>query len=286
MKWLELSVDVPAEFVEPVSHLFTRHGRGLVIEELHSGSTRLTTYLSSLSRQSRSHIDVGIRLIRTIKPFSDLKVRAVDDTDWEKAWKSHFTLLRITPKLVVKPTWIDYTTSSGESVIELDPGMAFGTGHHPSTRMCLELLEEHIKPCMSVLDLGTGSGILSIAALKLGAVTVLGLDVDPVAIRVARKNLRANGLRGRARLLLGTLPHSQIPPKSFHLVLANITAPVIQSLTPEIVRVLTPGGLLIASGVLNPQATELETHLNRLGLATRATRDQEDWTTLLLANSG
>ena len=281
MKWLELSVIVPAEFVEPVSHLFTSYGQGLVKEELTHGEVRVSTYLPHPSIQSRGFIDIGIRLIGTIKPVRGIKERVLEDTDWEKAWKSHFSLLRVGRRLVVKPTWIDYTPLDHEEVIDLDPGLAFGTGHHPSTRMCLELLQEYTGTSR-VLDLGMGSGILSIAALKLGASSVLGLDVDSTALKVARQNLTINGLHRNAQLILGTLPHVKVPPNSMQLVMANITAHVIQQLASEIRCVLKPEGYLIASGILDIQEEQLRRHLFINGFEILATRASDDWRALAL----
>ena len=281
MKWLELSVVVPAEFVEPVSHLFTRYGQGLVLEELSNSEVCLCTYLPHPSIQNRGLIDIGIRLISTIKPLSGLKERVLEDTEWEKAWKSHFSLLRIGPQLVVKPTWIDYSPLAHEKVIDLDPGLAFGTGHHPSTRMCLELLQEYTDNG-PVLDLGIGSGILSIAALKLGASSIIGLDVDSTAIKAARQNLVINGLDGNAQLILGTLPNVKVDQNSIQLVTANITAHAIQQLVPEIGRVLKPEGYLIASGILDIQEKQLERHLYNNGFETLASLAVDDWRALVL----
>lgn len=281
MKWLELSVVVPAEFVEPVSHLFTSHGQGLVIEELSNGEVCLATYLPHPSIQSRGFIDIGIRLISTIKPLTALKERVLEDEEWEKAWKSHFSLLRIGRQLVIKPTWIDYTPLAHEKVIELDPGMAFGTGHHPSTRMCLELLQQYINDG-PVLDLGIGSGILSIAALKLGASSIIGLDVDSTSIKAARLNLAINGLDGNAQLILGTLPNVEVDANSIQLAVANITAHAIQQLVFEIGRALKSEGYFIASGILDIQKEQLERHLHNNGFEPVAALAVDDWRALVL----
>ena len=138
------------------------------VERVEDDLVLVRTYLTNTSKQRMARIGVGVNLVRAIQPMGELEVKRLDDADWESAWKSHFTLLKIGNKLVIKPSWIDYRAEQDEVVIELDPGMAFGTGYHPTTRMCLEALEELVQPGMDVLDLGTGSGILAIAAARTG----------------------------------------------------------------------------------------------------------------------
>lgn len=277
-RWLELSVTVPSELAEPVAYLFRKYARGLVIEE-EPGShvTTLRAYLSPRARKSQARIDVGIRLIHTAAGTGELVVREVAEDEWERAWKAHFTLLKVGRRLVVRPPWMAYTPAEGELVITLDPGMAFGTGHHPTTRLCLELLEELVKPGAAVLDLGTGSGILTVAAVKLGAGSVVALDVDPLAVRVARQGLRANEIRRGVRVARGTLPHPLAPEGSMDLAVANISSKVVKDSAAHLWRVLKPGGLLISSGYLADQAAEVEDVLKAAGLAPVQRRTQEGW---------
>ena len=131
-----------------------------------------------------------------MQPLGDLKIEPLDDDeDWQNAWKSHFNLLKLGKRLVIKPSWIEYQPAPNDLVIDLDPGLAFGTGYHPTTYGCLEALEQLVHTGAEVLDLGTGSGILTIAAVKLGAATVLSLDTDPIAVRAATKNFRKRRAR-------------------------------------------------------------------------------------------
>ena len=283
MKWLEFSQSVPSEFVEPVSYLFHRYGRGAVIEETPGSElVALRTYLPATSRNRRAHIEVGVRLIGKIRPFPDLQVREIEEGEWERAWKNHFTLLRVGEKVVIKPTWIDYSPTKGQVLVELDPGMAFGTGHHPTTCMCLEALEDEVKRGDMVLDLGCGSGILGIAALKLGARDVVALDVDPVAVRVAQENFRANGCAREVHLAKGSLPHRLAKQKAFDLALANINAHIIKEAVPHLASVLRPKGVLIASGILEGQAADVGSALDECGFKIERTLRIDDWAALVV----
>ncbi|MBI4201314.1 MAG: 50S ribosomal protein L11 methyltransferase [Chloroflexi bacterium] len=296
VKWLELSVRTTPEYVEPFAELFRRYGEGGVVVEQQGdwdpdndpaepgppATVVVRTYLplDRTAPSRRGMIDVGVRLISLLQPVAGLQERVFDDDELEASWKSHFTLLRVGKRLVIKPTWQDYSALPGDSVVELDPGMAFGTGHHPTTRMCLEELERRLLPGMRVLDLGTGSGILSIAAAKLGAGSILALDVDPVAIRTARANTRSNDVSRSVRVLQGTLPHSQAAPGSFGLVLANITAKAIVSAAGPIADVLAPTGGLVASGIIRDRQAEVEQALQG-PLVVLDRRYDGEWVTLV-----
>ncbi|MFQ5861402.1 MAG: 50S ribosomal protein L11 methyltransferase, partial [Dehalococcoidia bacterium] len=249
---------MPAELVEPVAYLFERYGRGMALErEPGAGLTVACTYLPATAIRSRVRIEIGLKLIAASASLGAPQVRELEEGEWEGAWKAHFTLLRVGQRMVIKPSWIGYTPGDGEVVVELDPGMAFGTGHHPTTRLCLEALEELARPGMTVLDVGTGSGILAIAALKLGVGHLVALDTDPVAVRVAKQNVRSNGLQARARLARGSLPHPLVMGQEFDLVLVNINAKVIQDKAPHLVQAVRMGGSLVASGFLEDHREQL-----------------------------
>ena len=169
MSWHELSITVPFEYVEPVSYLFERYGYGLSVETKPGEYAILRSYLPSLSRQRLAHIEVGIKLASSVAELGELQITPLGvDEDWRDSWKKHFTLLRVGEHLVIKPSWIEYDAKPGDVVIDIDPGLAFGTGYHPTTYSCLEALEELIRPGQVILDVGTGSGILRSWA-KLGA---------------------------------------------------------------------------------------------------------------------
>ena len=282
MIWQEISIKVPDEYVEPVSYLFSHYGHGLAMEPVGNGQVVLRTYLTTTSRQRLAHIEVGIKLINVLEPVGALTFTPIGDgDDWETAWKSHFTLLEVGRRLLIKPSWIEHEASPEQVVIELDPGMAFGTGYHPTTYGCMEALERLIRPGMAVLDLGTGSGILTITALKLGADRAVAMDIDPQAIRAARQNFRRTGLRRHVSIAQGTLPHALAPAGAFDLVVANISQRAICERAPFIAPSLKSRGAFVASGFLNEQKSEVVESMSASGLQLTEDCPREDWTTLV-----
>jgi len=282
LTWQEISIQVPDEYVEPVSYLFSRYGHGLAMEPVANGNVILRTYLTTTSRQRLAHIEVGIKLINVLEPVGALTFTPIrDGDDWETAWKSHFTLLEVGRRLLIKPSWIEHQASPEQVVIELDPGMAFGTGYHPTTYGCMEALERLIQPGMAVLDLGTGSGILTITALKLGADRAVAMDIDPQAIRAARQNFRRTRLQRRVSIAQGTLPHALAPAQEFDLVVANISQRAICERGPFIAPSLKNQGAFVASGFLNEQKTQVVESMSASGLQLMEDCPREDWTTLV-----
>ena len=284
MAWQELSITVPHEYVEPISYLFGRYGKGVSTELAGDGQVLLRTYITKGSRQRMARIDVGVRLVGSIEPIGDLIVRELpEDEDWMNSWKSHFKILRIGQHLVIKPTWLELESDTGpdDIVIELDPGIAFGTGYHPTTATCLEAMEQHITPNMTVLDLGSGSGILTIAAIKLGAEQVIALDIDGQAVSAARRNFRRLGINKQVKLGQGSVPHPTARPESIDLAVANISARGVVDRCPFISTALKPGAWFIASGLLSTQKQEVAVALEPLGFSLINEWPQEDWVTLL-----
>ena len=284
MAWQELSITVPHEYVEPISYLFGRYGKGVSTELAGEGKVLLRTYLTTGSRQRMARIDVGIRLVGAIEPIGDLEIRKLpEDEDWMESWKSHFRILRIGKRLGIKPTWLelDFTGSPDDIVIEIDPGVAFGTGYHPTTDTCLQAMEQHIAPGMTVLDLGTGSGILTIAAIKLGAGLVTALDIDSQAVTAARRNFRRLSINKQVKLGQGSVPHPTAPAGDFDLAVANISARGVADRCPFILTALHPGALFIASGLLNTQKEVVAAGVAPLCFSLISEWPQEEWTTLL-----
>ncbi|MDJ0782062.1 MAG: 50S ribosomal protein L11 methyltransferase [Desulfosarcinaceae bacterium] len=209
----------------------------------------------------------------------------VDDTDWSEAWKAFFYPEIISPGLVVKPSWRDYLPQAGQVVVEIDPGMAFGTGTHPTTVMCLELIQKYLQPGTAFLDVGTGSGILMIAAAKLGARQITGVDNDPTASAVARGNLAANDIPPeRTAVHTGSLVNDI--EGCFDLIAANILAEVIVELAPALPAILSPGGRVICSGVIRSTERAAVDGLNRAGLTIIETRRKEEWVAMVAECSG
>ena len=296
MKWVELSVKAPAEFVEPLSQIFYRYGHGGVAVETEggfnpdegetspaSGWVTLKTYLplNSTTDERRGRIDLGVRLVGHVSPISALQERVLDEEEWQNSWKEHFHVLHVGRRIVVCPSWRRYRPKGADIVITLDPGMAFGTGHHPTTRRCLEELEARVEPGMRVLDVGCGSGILSIATAKLGASSVLGLEVDSVSVGVAKRSVRENGVAHEVRILQGSLPHPQASRRAYDLVVANISTRVVSQMAVHLVEAVRPGGRVIASGLLLENRDVVERALASAGSCVRKSFADDDWVTLV-----
>lgn len=282
MSWHELTISVPFEYVEPVSYLFERYGYGLSVETRPGECAVLRSYLPSLSRQRLAHIEVGIKLAASVADLGELNIRPLDDgEDWRNSWKRHFTLLRVGQRLVIKPSWIDYAAQDGDVVVELDPGLAFGTGYHPTTYSCLEALEELVQPGSAVLDVGTGSGILTIAAARLGAARVTAVDIDGHAVRAARKNFRRAGILERVNTDSGSIPGAATRGRIYDIAVANISARGISLVAPAIPELLAADGVFIASGIIVEQYDTAAAALAEAGLASDEIRQKDDWLTIL-----
>lgn len=295
MKWIELSVTTPPEFVEPLAQLFRRHGHGGVVienvvcynpdegEKLPDGDVKVLTYIprKEFTCERRSWIDLGVRLVAHVASISPLVEREIDQVDWENAWKEHFQPLRIGDKVVIVPSWSEYSPKTGDLVTCLDPGMAFGTGHHPTTKMCIELLEEHVCPGFDILDMGCGSGILSIVAAKLGASRVIGLEIDDVAANVAASNVKSNEVCA-VEVIHGTLPHPAVVNRTFDITIANISSREIVKLAPHLMSSMKPEGVLIASGILEENADNVVEAMSARGSSVVGTFTEEDWVTLVV----
>lgn len=313
MLWNEITIHTTEEAIEMISNFLHEAGAGGVsIEE--SGSLnkpRDTSYGQWYDRplndipegqaiikgyfaeevdmdRIRSQIEPRVEELRTfdIDPGEvQYELKTVDEDDWANAWKQYFKPLRVSDRLTIKPTWEDYEPASeAEKIIELDPGMAFGTGTHPTTSLCLRTLQSVIKGGEEVIDVGTGSGILAIGAVKLGAKHVLALDLDPVAVSSARENTRLNGLEERITIkesdLLSVLNASdptlgiQLPVK---LVVANILAEIILLFIDDVYKALEPGGIYIASGIWKNKEEVVETALKAAGFEIAEISRDEDW---------
>ena len=296
--WLELKIRVPFEFVEPVAELFRRYGKGGVAIEEAGGwnpdegespperqSAIIRTYMPQTPgyRRNREIVHIGVQLVGKLTDLPELEEREILEREWEDAWKAHFTPLRIGRRLLVQPPWLREEAGPDDVVIEIDPGLAFGTGHHPTTNRTLECMERLMRPGLQVLDVGSGSGILSIGAAKLGAARVLGVEIDRVALKAGRVNVRSNNVSGRVRFYAGTLPNEKIPAGWAELLLANVNSVALANLAPELRRALAPDGRLVAAGILQERRQQVVDAFAAAGLSFVEEHQDSDWVTFVCA---
>ena len=227
---------------------------------------------------TRAELETALGHMSLMYPMPTPQYRRLCEEDWAHAWKAHYQPLRIGQRLWIRPLWADLELQPGAIEVALDPGMAFGTGTHPTTQLCLEALEARMRPGLDVLDLGCGSGILAIAAAKLGASKVLALDTDPLAIAATRDNATANGVAGKIAVEPGSLESVLGSARRFDLALVNILARVILEMTEQgLGQSLRPGGIGLFSGIIDTQADDVEAGLRRAGLQPCGRWQRGDW---------
>ncbi|MFP4158319.1 MAG: 50S ribosomal protein L11 methyltransferase [Desulfobacterales bacterium] len=227
--------------------------------------------------ESTRKLEQGLaELGSTLMAWYRVEYSEVEEQDWAESWKAHFHPVKISEGIVIKPTWRDYFPQNHETVIELDPGMAFGTGTHPTTAMCLRLIERFMKPGFRVLDIGTGSGILMVAAARLGAGMLLGVDNDPVAVGVAEENLLVNGVE-KEKFKLNTGNLVDAVTGTWDLAAANILTATIVPMIPQIPSVLAPGAVFIASGILGINKDSVSEALEKSGFEILEILSEDEW---------
>lgn len=293
-QWLEVALSVDGEAAEATAELLQRYGyQGVSVEhdgippdKLDEDQLPLATHMTvrayfpadERADESKKQLETALAYMNMMYPMPTPVYRIVDEQDWAEAWKVHYHPVQIGKRLFIRPLWIDLELPPGAVEVALDPGMAFGTGTHPTTQLCLEALEEHVQHGMRILDLGTGSAILAIAAAKLGALEVLALDIDPVAVAVAKKNATENGVRDKITVQEGSLETVITSARHFDLIVVNILARVIvQMCDQHLGDTVRPGGLGIFSGIIVEQADEVEVALRSTGLTPLRRRVQGDW---------
>ena len=301
MEWLEIAVSSPPAGVELVSEIFRELGvGGVVIEDpavIHMYAARTPRGMGCFpgGGQTEKPVVKAYYLWMTawtggwksffrpeppgLKPEAEVSTRAVREEDWASTWKQYYKPVHVGRRIVVRPSWEDYRAVEGELVIELDPGMAFGCGTHPTTSLCLKLLENYIRGGERIYDVGTGSGILAVAAAALGAGRVVAVDLDPVACRAAAENVARNRVEGIVRVVQGNLLDNL--NGGADLVVANIIAGVIISLAPDAAAALVPGGFLIASGIIRHRAEEVRDALEEAGLTPWEQLEEGEWTAIV-----
>ena len=193
----------------------------------------------------------------------EVSYQILNDEDWKDNWKEYFKPTKISEKIVVKPTWYDYEKKAGDIVVEIDPGMAFGTGTHETTSLCVKMLEKYMAPGDEVLDVGTGSGILAIVAAKLGAGDVLGIEIDPVAVDIAKENVKLNGADDVTNIIEGDLTKGI--DYVADVVVANLMADLVMMLSKDAKRHMKEGGIYISSGILNEKVEEVSSVITKCG---------------------
>ncbi|MFL5642635.1 MAG: 50S ribosomal protein L11 methyltransferase [Chloroflexota bacterium] len=299
--WLELSIEADVEAVEAVSEILGRAAPGgtsvepafeLVAEGLAArvDTSRPATVRAYLPARDRAATDRAVSEVATalghlqafgLRPIGELRTRIVHEADWAEAWKAYFPVMRIGKRLVIRPTWRRHRRSPDDIVLALDPGMAFGTGLHPTTQLCLAALESLADrgaiEGARVLDVGCGSGILAIAAVRLGAASAFGVDTDPIAIEATAANARRNSVVRRVRAREGSLPSGQ---PAFDVVLANLIAGVLVPLASALRDELRPGGTLLASGIFVDRELEVATAFATAGLTVTGRSADGDWVAL------
>jgi ribosomal protein L11 methyltransferase len=294
VKWLELSLAVDAEVAEAVADLLSQYApRGVALEPLFDGRLQdenvppprglcVRAYFPADEELEtrRKKVEIGLWHLSQIRPMPQPTYQWIEDQNWAETWKAHYHPIPVGRSLIVQPSWIPLEPTSRKPIL-LDPGLAFGTGAHPTTRLCLAALEDYLRPDQIVIDLGCGSGILSIGAAVLGAGRVLALDIDREAVRVARGNVERNGMSGTVRVEEGGLEAvGQLRP---HLLVANILAGVLTEMMAKgLAQSVRREGLLILSGILDTQSAGVLEAARLRGWEAMDIRQEDDWQALVL----
>jgi len=307
MKWIELQVKTTSEASDAVSQMLMSMGSaGVAIEdpeELKREAQNCKTwdyadesFLKTLgegvlvkayypAERSGTELTESVReRLKEISQFLDageceVVLREVDEEDWSESWKKYYKPFYITEGVVVKPSWEKWLPEKDELVIELDPGMAFGTGTHDTTRMCAVLVRKYLKKGDRVLDVGCGSGILSILSALLGAEKVEAVDIDPVAVDAARENCAINGVEDLVNVRAGVI--SDINEGKFNLIVANIIADIIIDIAGDVLKRLLPGGIFITSGIIKEREREILEKYSGLGFKTVLTDRSGEWVAIV-----
>ena len=313
MKWFEIAIHTTNEAVEPVSNILHEAGAsGVVIEDpLELVKERENVFGEIYQLNPADYPDEGVMvkaympvtsfLAETIEAIRDsinnltsydidlgqnaVSISEVHEEEWATAWKKYYHPVKISERFTIVPTWEEYEpVSSDELIIELDPGMAFGTGTHPTTVMCIQALERTVQKDDLVVDVGTGSGVLSIASALLGAKHIQALDLDEVAVESAKMNIKLNKVQDRIDVSQGNLLDGV--DQQADVVVANILAEVIMRFTDDVAKVVKPGGYFIASGIIQPKKEDVKNAIISSGFTIDETIQMEDWVALIAKRNG
>lgn len=297
-QWLEVCVMTEPETAEAVSEVLSRYApNGVAIEQLardiglgaDEGAAQdleqivaVRAYLSMADEVDRKkqQIEEALWHLSRIAHIPEPTFRVVAESDWANAWREHYHVVHLGDRFVIKPSWREYEAQPGEIVIELDPGMAFGTGLHPTTQMCLAAIEKYAQPDMHTLDLGTGSGILAIGAAKLGVKSIVAIDNDPVAVKAAIENVQMNHVEAAIKCSVGSL--AEAAADTYDLIVVNILARVIIAMCEDqLGRVVRSGGLAIFAGLIDTQEYGVREALDSQGLRVIDRLQDKDWICLI-----
>lgn len=289
MRWAEITIEATLESGDAVENILIEEGCGGTASKIFSESSegasepnisgylpvddRLENRLEIIKSRVKMLPEFGLRL-----RSDELTIRWVEDEEWATAWKKYFKPINI-GRIVIKPTWEDYDAKEGEIIVEIDPKMAFGTGSHPTTMLCVLILQDYVKGGEKVLDVGTGSGILAIAAAKLGASEVVGTENDPIAVAAAIENVEIAGLQDKMQIIASDSPLTY--DGQADIVVANIIPPVIIAMSEELCAKVMLHGKLITSGIILERADEVKAKLESLGLETVEQRQEGDWVAIV-----
>ncbi len=298
---MEVTLECSGELAEAVAEVFARYcPEGVVLdnvtrydaekhEHIPTGMMRVAAYLpqdDELESKKRS-LEEALWYMGRIVPLPAPEFISIEDQDWMTVWKQNYQPLRVGKSWLILPAWLELPEGETRRVVRIDPAMAFGTGTHPSTQLCLLAIEDTIRPGQPVIDLGCGSGILSIAALKAGASQALAVDIDEQAVSATHANARINAIDEKVEAVQGSLADILTGKYSLQqapLVLANILAPVLIRLFDEgLADLIAPGGKLVLAGILENQAEDVLSAARARGLDLIAKYQQEDWVGLVVA---
>jgi ribosomal protein L11 methyltransferase len=307
MKWTQILIKTTQEASDAIAEMLTTIGAGGVAIEDPDEIRRQIESPDSLDYAGKDFVDslgteVTIKAyfneekepgelaglikdkLKFISEFLDvgrgyMGFEMVNDEDWSTAWKKHYKPFHISESVVIKPSWEEYEGQSGEIVIEMDPGMAFGTGTHETTRLCSKLLEKFVKKNDNVIDVGCGTGILSIIAVKLGAGHVSAVDIDEVAVRVARENCTINGVSDQVSVTKGVL--ADLQPQKADIVVANIIADVVIGLAEQVPEYLNNGGLFLTSGIIKERKEDVVKSYTSLGFQLESIDEMGEWVAIV-----
>ncbi|MFO7916795.1 MAG: 50S ribosomal protein L11 methyltransferase [Anaerolineae bacterium] len=290
-QWAEISVWAARETVDDLVSLFDRNCQGgAAVEEQDPEKSEQCTrlkvsgFLPAKDIETRQKLEIALLLLARTSPISAPRTRILSPEDWTESWKSFFSPQHVGERTVIVPTWRSYEPKPEEIVLHLDPGMAFGTGLHATTRLCLVAIERLLQPGMKVLDVGTGSGILAISAALQGAEHVWALDIDPTCVQVAQDNVALNNVDDRVTVQEGTLKmplDTSLVTRCYDLLLVNILAEVIVDMAPALGTILPKQGLFVGSGIIETKASQVERALARDHITVDKILREDDWAALI-----